>query len=239
MATDAVFTQTRDALTERTACVVASMVREAIAEGRVRPGDSLSEAALADELGVARPTLREAFQMLESEGLLTVGARGDAMIRALDPVELENMYTLRAVLEGHAAARAATRLSPAALEELRRSCDRFSTLAAAPRPDLNVLVSENRNFHMLIIEAADDTRLASMTRQLVDVPLVHLVYLWHSREQRDHAQRCHHEVTDCLARRDAAAAEAAMRAHVLATRDLVIAHQAAGEQGERASSQHA
>jgi DNA-binding GntR family transcriptional regulator len=241
MAVDAAFTEPAEVLVERTSCIVASMLREAIAEGRMRPGDQVSEAALASELGIALAPVREAFEMLACEGLLAIGPGRDARIRALDRAELENMYELRAVLEGHAAARAATRMTGAEIEELRRSCERFTRLARARRPDLNALVGENRTFHLAVMAGARDARLGAMARTLIEVPLVYLVYLWYSDENREHAQRCHHKVTECIARRDPAAAEAAMRRHVHSTLDLVVAHQSEPEDpaGTAASSRPA
>ena len=237
MAVDPAFAEPADVLVERTSCIVASMLREAIAEGRVRPGDLVSEPALAERLGVAPGPVHEAFQTLAREGLVELSPRRPARIRGLDRVELENMYELRAVLEGHAAARAAPRMTRAEIEELRRSCRRFTRLTRAPRPDLNALVGENRTFHLALMAGARDARLAAMTRQLIEVPLVNLVYLWHSDAHRDRAQRFHHEIADCVARRDAAAAEATMRAHVLSTLDLVVAHQSeAAGRGDASAS---
>jgi DNA-binding GntR family transcriptional regulator len=225
MGVEASFVEPPEVLVERTSGIVASMLREAIAEGRVRPGDQVSEVTLAGELGVAPARVREAFEMLAREGLLAIGPRRDARIRALDRSELENMYELRAVLEGHAAARAASRMTGPEIEELRRSCERFTRLARTLGPELNALVGENRTFHLAVMAGARDARLGTMARPLIEVPLVYLVYLWYSPEHREHAQGCHHDVTECIARRDPAAAEAAMRRHVRSTLELVLAHQ--------------
>jgi DNA-binding FadR family transcriptional regulator len=68
--------------------VIAERIRRRIVRGELVEGDSLpSEVELLEQFGISRPTLREAFRILESEGLLTVhrGARGGARVHAPDP----------------------------------------------------------------------------------------------------------------------------------------------------------
>ena len=68
----------------KTAELVARQVRRLIVTGELQQGDALpSESALMEEFSISRPTLREAFRILESEGLITVrrGARGGARVQ--------------------------------------------------------------------------------------------------------------------------------------------------------------
>ena len=68
----------------KTAELVAAHVRRRIVRGELKEGDALPpESALMDEFAISRPTLREAFRILESEGLITVrrGARGGARVQ--------------------------------------------------------------------------------------------------------------------------------------------------------------
>ena len=75
-----------DVRVPKTAELVAAHVRKQIVRGDLRQGDALpTETALMEEYSISRPTLREAFRILESEGLIIVrrGARGGA--RVLEP----------------------------------------------------------------------------------------------------------------------------------------------------------
>ena len=68
----------------KTAELVAAHIRRRIVRGELKEGDALPpESALMDEFAISRPTLREAFRILESEGLITVrrGARGGARVQ--------------------------------------------------------------------------------------------------------------------------------------------------------------
>src|SRR4051794_12700682 len=72
----------------KTAELVAISLRRQIVRGELGPGEALpSESALMEQFGVSRPTLREAFRLLESESLIEVrrGVRGGARVNAPDP----------------------------------------------------------------------------------------------------------------------------------------------------------
>jgi DNA-binding FadR family transcriptional regulator len=76
--------------------IVATRIRKRIVSGELKDGDLLpSESHLMEDFCVSRPTIREAFRILEAERLITVarGARGGAFINAPDP-ELIRSYTL-------------------------------------------------------------------------------------------------------------------------------------------------
>ena len=113
----------------RTASVAAAdLIRQAVLDGRVLPGQRLKEEELAQQFGISRTPIREAMLVLQTEGLLEAAPNRGATVRSYDIPALEEMYDLRAVLEGHAARRAASRVSSEHLQELRASCKRFRTL---------------------------------------------------------------------------------------------------------------
>jgi len=83
-------------------------LRRRFADGDLAPAERLTETALAQELGVSRTPVREALGRLLADGLVVPAARGVA-VATLGSDEIENIYELRAVLEGQAAAQAARR----------------------------------------------------------------------------------------------------------------------------------
>ena len=113
------------------------------------------------------------------------------------------MYDLRAVLEGHAAHRATSRLRPAQIEELRASCGRFEMLAA--EGDLRGVVAENLYFHETIHEAAASSRLTEMVRQTIALPLVYRSFVWYSPEQFGASLHYHRQLVGAFERRRARA----------------------------------
>jgi DNA-binding GntR family transcriptional regulator len=79
--------------------VVVPALREAIVGNLLKPGERLTENALASSLGVSRTPVREAFAQLEREGLVTMIPRVGVFVREVSERDVEEIYTVRAALE--------------------------------------------------------------------------------------------------------------------------------------------
>lgn len=189
--------------------------------GRLAPGQRLKEEELARELGMSRTPVREALLMLQSEGLVELSPRRGATVRSYAVDDLDDTYQLRAVLEGYAARRAATRISPEDVARLEESCARFDRLRADD--DLLDLVKENIVFHNIVLEAASSERLSQMVRTVVEIPLVYKSYYWYSPEQKLISEHYHNQLARALRAGEAERAELVMRQHVLEARDFLLA----------------
>jgi DNA-binding GntR family transcriptional regulator len=206
----------------RNAGVVATeVIREAIIDGRLAPGERLKEEELARELGLSRTPIREALAVLQAEGLVDTAPNRGATVRAHDAEDLDDLYRLRALLEGYAAGRAATRMPPESVAELFASCERFEGLADG---DVAPLVKENMHFHSTIVEAAASQRIANLVRKVIELPLVYRSYIWYSPEQRRISAHFHRQIAVAIEARDADRAESLMKEHVFEARDLLVAH---------------
>jgi DNA-binding GntR family transcriptional regulator len=84
-------------------------LRAAILAGVFKPGDRLVEAALCAQLGVSRPSVREALRSLEAEGLVNIVPNRGPQIPVLTWQQAEEIYQVRVLLEGEAAALCARR----------------------------------------------------------------------------------------------------------------------------------
>jgi DNA-binding GntR family transcriptional regulator len=205
----------------RNASAAASeVIREAIIEGRLAPGQRLKEEELARELGISRTPVREALLILESEGLVESVPKRGASVRSYAVDDLDDMYQLRALLEGYAAHRAAARISPKAVGLLEESCARFDRLRA--EDDLLDLVKENLFFHNVILEAAASDRLTQMVRKVIEIPLVYKSYFWYSPKQKLISEHYHRQLALALGNGDADRAELIMKEHVLEARDFLL-----------------
>jgi DNA-binding GntR family transcriptional regulator len=206
----------------RNASVAATeLLREAIVDGRLEPGQRLKEEEVARELGISRTPVREALLVLQAEGLVDATPYRGATVRAHNAEDLDDLYALRALLEGHASRRAAMRITDEGIARLRESCDRFDAVAEAD--DLRELVKENMFFHNTILDAAGSVRLASMVRKVIELPLVYRSYIWYSGEQKRISGHYHRQIVTALAARDAERAELIMKEHVYEARDLLVA----------------
>jgi DNA-binding GntR family transcriptional regulator len=206
----------------RNASVAATeLIREAIIDGRLKPGQRLKEEDLARQLGISRTPIREALLMLQVEGLIVATPNRGATVRVHTPEDLEDLYALRALLEGHAARRAGPRITEEQAEQLRESCERFDALS--PHEELRELVRENLFFHSTILDIAGSARLASMVRRVIELPLVYKSYIWYSPDQKRISSHYHRQIVHALATGDAERAELVMKEHVFEARDILVA----------------
>lgn len=105
----------RSSLSER----VFEEIEESILNGVLKPGDSLPEIKLSEELGVSRTPVREAIRKLELEGLVkTIPNRGTLVV-GISEKDNDDIYTIRMYVEGLAAKWAATYITADQLEEMR------------------------------------------------------------------------------------------------------------------------
>lgn len=113
-----------------------------IIEGRITPGERLVENSLAEQLQVSRGPVREAIQLLERDGWVTLLPRRGAYVRVPSGEELEEFFATRMILEVEAARLAAERVArdgdasevAAFAQELQRAVD-YSTRLSEELPD--------------------------------------------------------------------------------------------------------
>jgi DNA-binding GntR family transcriptional regulator len=189
-------------------------IRGLILSGDAPPGTQLTEAQLADICGVSRTPVREALRRLETELYLIRSDSQRIFVADWNSDDLAEMFTLRAMLEAHAAGRAATRIDGAALDQLRAANDRIAAAAAADTPDVATFLSENRCFHDIVIAAAGSPRLAAMLAAIVEQPVVRRTAARYSRTELARSIHEHGELIQAFATRDADWARAVMTGHI-------------------------
>lgn len=207
--------------TVRAADTSLDILRKAIIEGELVPGQRLPEEEIAGRLGISRTPLRRAFAMLEAEGLITGVPNHGVYVRSYAAEEIDDLYRLRAVLEGHGAARAALVAGPKTCLALRKSCERLEKIDAASM--LRMAIDENFTFHNLILKEAGSERLQHMVRHVVALPVLYTANLWSDPRELDRSCAEHRALVDVISAGDADAAEMMMRAHILRSKDAVLA----------------
>lgn len=145
-------------------------LRTRLVEGDLPGGERLAEVRLAADLGVSRPTIREALRRLESDGLLVTDGRG-IRVATMDARELRGALLMRASLEALHAELAAGRVAagevaPAALRRLREAADVAER--ATNRGDYDRAARANRAFHQAVDALADAPVSADALAQLWD-----------------------------------------------------------------------
>jgi DNA-binding GntR family transcriptional regulator len=196
-------------------------LRAEIVDGRLQPGQRLRTAALAERLGFSRTPIREALVLLEGEGLVKLEPRRGAVVRAFAGEDLMDLYEVRALLEAHAARRAAEHIGPADLQRLHELVALGEGRRTATRDDAEAQIGWNVEFHRVVCRAADSPRLLEALRAVAGIPLAFRTATWLDDAQRARSLASHREVADALSAGSAERAEAAMRMHLLGARDYL------------------
>ena len=137
---------------------VAERLRSAIVTGRLRPGDPLTETALAEQLNVSRAPIREAIQDLENDGLVETAAYRGKRVKPLTVREVSEIREMRQHFEVIAVRRILdTGTSVDALWEPCRAMGK-----AASRGDRDALIAADEAFHRTLIRLSDHDLLGQL-----------------------------------------------------------------------------
>ncbi|WP_255360438.1 FadR/GntR family transcriptional regulator [Frankia sp. EI5c] len=174
---------------------MASHLRRRIVRGELRAGETLpSEIHLMEQFKVSRPTLREAFRILEAESLIGVrrGSRGGAQVLEPDPAvaarhiglllqmqgtTIQDVYEARMVTEPACAGLLAKVRTEQDLTDLRDVVERLRTLVEAgfeQVPDLATWSRSTYRFHELIMQRCGNRTLAIQGAVLAEIVDTHL-----------------------------------------------------------------
>ena len=185
-------------------------MREAILSGEMAGGERLIHDDLANRFGTSRIPVRDALRRLQADGLVETDTRGVYTVTSCTLEDVEEIYSLRALLEARAVALATPQLRKATLahlHELQAAMD-----ATESSGDVDAYVALNQQFHQTLYEAANQPRLLKLITTLWQglPPLTPLKI--HTRVPA--SNREHHAILAALAQQDANAAAAAMARHI-------------------------
>jgi DNA-binding GntR family transcriptional regulator len=185
----------------------------AIQAGTLKPGTRLREIELAEWMGSSRTPIREALNRLQTEGLIVQEARRGMIIAELDHTAVAELYVMREVLEGTAAALAARHASDVEVAMLREMADRDKVNDDDPVR----LARNNRLFHETLYRCSHNRYLLRTLNSLREsmALLGQTTLSLSGRSETAHSE--HDSVVSAIERHDAVAAEEAARAHIRAS----------------------
>jgi GntR family transcriptional regulator, trigonelline degradation regulator len=135
--------------------LVKERITDAIVQGRFKPGERLIERELCALMGVSRTPLREALRELESEGLIDNLPNKGPIVATISIVQAENIYAVRAVLEGLAAKQFTERATKEQIQRLDNAVERIGKVYADFSPE-RFLDAKVQFYECLFEGAAND-----------------------------------------------------------------------------------
>lgn len=144
--------------------IVFEHLREAIINGKLRPGERLMEVQLADDMGVSRTPVREAIRKLELEGLVIMIPRRGAYVADLSIRDVAETFEIRSALESLAAGLAAERITDLEAAEMELILVGIGEAIAAN--DFKRTVELDEQYHNLVYRASHNERLQQILSNL-------------------------------------------------------------------------
>lgn len=199
------------------------VIREAIQSGQYPGGSWLREQSIAERAQVSRTSVRQAFNMLAAEGFVELHPNRGAMVVDWTEENLLQIFDLRAMLEGYGCELAALNRTAQELDALQAEADLFSQLARQSEPDRQSVAESNNRFHRLILSAGRNPRLASLLVAVVQVPIVRQTFGKYDQAALERSAMQHQDLVLAIRAQDGKWAQATMRAHILAAKNVIFA----------------
>jgi len=193
-------------------------IKESILAGGLRPGEQFSIAELCEELDVSHIPVREALRRLEGEGLVVLRPGKSAIVTPLSVEELEEIYTLRLLLEPDLAARSAPHYTAEQLELLESLCEEFR--AATNRPGAS---EPHRRFHELLVTPAWGPHSSVIMRRLWDAADRYVSLVYDGRPvPADEPYRRHREIVEAAKRKRGPGMRKALAEHLSVNEEYML-----------------
>ncbi len=188
-------------------------LKSAILSGRFNPGKRLTEEHLAKEMGVSRTPVREALHKLESEGLIKPLETRGFIVSKDSREEIEELFDMRAILEGYGLRVISEKVSEDLLEQLNGFIEKAED--ALRRKQIREVFKWNTQFHDTLHRMVSEKK--RLHRLLVNVRKYVLRYRENTLQYPDGGRRAldgHRKIVMALRLKDPDLCERVMREHI-------------------------
>lgn len=205
-------------------------LRSAIQSGELVPGERLIERKIAAQLGVSHIPVREALARLTQERLVVREPRRGARVAGLTAVDLEEVSSLRILLEQFMAIRIQERWSPEAAARLNSIVE---AMAAAPLGDVGELLRQDRLFHEALGELAEHRLLTEINTQLRGriSGFIHAANAALTLEEQEAHVQSHQVIVDAIASGDPERARTVIEEHMTQALQRIVPFAEPSDQG--------
>ena len=191
---------------------IADVLRERIVLGEYGIGEKIKETQIAQEMGVSRTPIREAFKQLEDEGLIEYKRNRGCFARGFTRQDISDIYAVRKALEVLAVEWACQRMTPEYLKQMQEQIDLMEFYTR--RNDSRHMPSLNTSFHDIIYNAAGSRFMTQVLRSYKGYIDKNRKVVFYKQSYLEAILEEHRSILAALAAGDTAAAKAAMARHL-------------------------
>ena len=194
----------------------AKALEDMIIKGKLKPGQKVKEQEISTRLGISRPPLREAFKLLEAEGLIRREPRRGVFVSELQDRDIWEIYTLKLALYTLGVTLAVDKITNTEVEKLERVVAQMEkSVYGDGSPDVMRYDELNNLFHEMTANIAGHARLKKI-QQSLNNQIKRIAY--RSFADRKHLEvscRYHRRILDAIKAKDKTKAEQLTREHIL------------------------
>lgn len=184
-----------------------------IIEGHLKPGEKLVENDLRKKFGISRAPIRECFRILQSEGLIVIQPRKGTFVREFSRKEIEDVFPVRAYLEGLAAKLATPNIGDQEIEKLEELIAEMNL--AIKNNEIKAFLRSNYIFHSVFIKAAQNEILEKVLGNLGKGFWLRIAYLYYQASpELVFSNKMHKDILEAFKKGDPYAAEQAVTKHI-------------------------
>jgi len=202
---------------------IANVLKDGILTGKIKAGDQLLEDKLKHDFDVSRTPLREAFRVLEKEGLVEILPWKGAFVKKISRNDVKEIFPLRANLEGLAARLAYENSAQGNAEEMEKCLEHMQL--AIPKNNFDEYSKHHMAFHDVFINASQNQTLIDIIQNL------RICTLWHRNTYQFYEEdfgdplKVHREITDLFKEKRASPddVEKTVKLHIIAALGAFLA----------------
>jgi DNA-binding GntR family transcriptional regulator len=192
-----------------------------IIKGEYQPGQQLKEEEIATRLDISRPPVREAFKMLEAEGLVIRKPRRGVFVTEMTQKDVWEAYTLKAALYEMAMDLAMNSINEFQTRELEAIVQQMETCVAAEPVELLQYQEYHQNFHNLIMLISGHDRLEKISASIHNQVSRFSYKSLQNSAHLNSSVRYHRQIIKAVIARDTVSACRLMKEHVLEALDVL------------------
>ncbi len=189
-----------------------SRIENMILTGKFKPRERLIEAALSEMFGVSRYTVRDAFKVLETKGLVSVTPFRGVVVSELGQQEVEEIFVIRAALEQVALRLSTQNTTTADIKVLRKMVKKIED--AHHGDDFVAMVAADTNFHDYVFQMSRNKTLHRMINDLRNRCHIIRYSAWSSPTILQQVMEEHRLIVDAIEARDVAALNELSERHI-------------------------
>ncbi len=195
-------------------------LKRSILHGKLKGGQRLIEETLAEEIGISRTPVREAFHKLERDDLVTKLPKGGFAVKEFTKEDVDEIFGIRSALESYAAYLATLHLSPEKLSQLEKKVKESEE--AFDKGDETRLIELNTEFHDLIYRSCKSKKLIEMINNFRDYFYRYRSHLLHTEKGVNYSIHDHRQMLEAMKKKNPRLVERLVRNHLARGKEIVL-----------------